>query len=98
MSTQLAHTLKLSVPTVQRSTLPLSLVRVGERVEVVDVQVQGSEKRRLHELGLLPGASVQVVKSDANVGLILAVRQDGRLAISRSIAHKILVCFSGMRE
>lgn len=76
----------------QRPPLPLSLVAPGETVEVVEVRVQGAEKQRLQELGLLPGATVRVVKSDAAAGLILAVRQDGRLAINRSTAHKLIVC------
>lgn len=76
--------------------LPLSLVAVGESVEVVEVRV--TEGRRLHELGLHPGAVVQVMKNDAVAGMILAVHQDGRLAIGRGIAHKILVCLSGTKE
>jgi hypothetical protein len=34
---------------------------------------------------------VRVVKSDASTGLILALHQDGRLALNRGTAHKLLV-------
>jgi Fe2+ transport system protein FeoA len=82
-------------PSRRRPSLPLSLVAAGEVVEVMEVK--GSEKQRLQELGLLPGAIVQVVKSDAAAGLIVAVRHDGRLAIGRSAAHNILVCMKETR-
>ncbi len=74
-----------------RPVMPLSLVSPGETVEVIELRVGDAERQRLHELGLLPGMSVRVVKSDPSTGLILAVHHDGRLALNRSTAHKLLV-------
>ena len=56
-----------------------------------------TEKQRLHELGLLPGSSMRVVKSDPQDGLIVTVREDGRLALNRSTAQKLIVCLVGTR-
>jgi len=81
----------MSNPLNPRPTLPLTLVAPGETAELVEIRLGGDEKQRLQELGLLPGSSVRVVKSDPTFGLILAVRQDGRLALNRSTAHKLIV-------
>ncbi|MBK8027596.1 MAG: ferrous iron transport protein A [Chloroflexi bacterium] len=78
-----------------RPTLPLTMAIPGETVELVDIQLERTEKQRLRELGLLPGSSLRVIKSDPTHGLIVAVRQDGRLALNRSTAHKLLVCLIG---
>lgn len=75
-----------------RPTLPLTLVAPGESAEVVEIRLGGAEKQRMQELGLTTGSTVRVVKSDSVSGLIVAVRQDGRLALNRSTAHKLLVC------
>ncbi|MEO8391567.1 MAG: FeoA family protein [Chloroflexota bacterium] len=75
-----------------RASLPLTLVAPGETVELVEIRLSGDEKQRLQELGLLPGTSIRVVKSDPLGGLIIAVRHDGRLALNRSTAHKLIVC------
>lgn len=79
-------------PLKTRTSLPLTLAAPGEMVEVVEIRLHGDEKQRLQELGLTPGASVRVIKCDPVNGLIIAVRHDGRLALNRGIAHKIVVC------
>ncbi len=81
-----------------RPVMPLSLVAPGETVEVVELRVPDAERQRLHELGLLPGVSVRVVKSDASTGLILALHQDGRLALNRGTAHKLLVSLKNGKD
>lgn len=74
-----------------RSALPLTLLSPGETAELVEIRLSGSEKQRLHELGLLPGSAVRVVKNDPALGLIISVRQDGRLALNRSTAQRLMV-------
>lgn len=74
-----------------RTTLPLTLAAPGEVVEIVEIRLHGDEKQRLQELGLIPGTSIRIVKCDPMNGVILAVRLDGRLALNRGTAHKILV-------
>lgn len=74
-----------------RRTLPLSLVCSGETVELVDIRERGPLRQRLTELGLTRGAAIRVMQSDASGGMILALRQDTRLALARSAAQRILV-------
>ena len=56
-------------------------------------RVRGGKKMRsrLHDLGLNPGASVRVIKNDLPGPLIIAVKDDSRLAVGRGMAHHILV-------
>lgn len=79
----------------QRPTLPLTLVAPGESAELVEIRLGSAEKQRLHELGLLPGSSVRVIKSDPLDGMIVTVRQDGRLALNHTTARKLMVCLEG---
>lgn len=81
----------------KRPVLPLSLVMVGETVEVVEMREQGAVRQRLTEMGLTPGAVVRVVQSDTTGAMILAVRRDARLAVGRSTARKISVCLTNER-
>jgi Fe2+ transport system protein FeoA len=83
---------------VPSGVLPLSLVTPGEIVELVDIREQSAVRQRLGELGLTPGTVVRVVQSDPSSGMILAIRQDARLAIGRSTAHKIIVSFTSSKE
>ena len=77
--------------------LPLSLVAVGESVEVVEMNEQGAVRQRLTELGLTPGTIVRVIQADTTGAMILAVRNDARLAVGRSTARKIRVCLTNER-
>lgn len=74
-----------------RPVMPLPLVTPGETAELVEIRLNGDEKQRLHELGLVPGTLIRVIQSDLTSGMIVAVRQDGRLALNRSTAQKLLV-------
>lgn len=78
-----------------RPTLPLALAATGEIVRLAEIRLQGAEKQRLQELGLLPGSMLRIVQSDPASGLIVSVRHDGRLALNRSTAHKLLVWMEG---
>lgn len=80
---------------VSRPTLPLSLAAPGETVELVEIRLGGGEKQRLQELGLLPGSSLCIIKSDPTLGLIVSVCRDGRLALNHGTARKLLVCLEG---
>jgi Fe2+ transport system protein FeoA len=75
----------------RRPTLPLTMVSPGEMVELVEIRLNSDAKQRLHELGLTPGASIRIVKNDPMHGMIISVRRDGRLALDRATAHKLLV-------
>jgi Fe2+ transport system protein FeoA len=73
-------------------TLPLSLAAPGETVTLVEIRLGSVEKQRLQELGLIPGASVRIIKSDPAFGLIVSVCRDGRLALNHGTARKLFVC------
>ena len=83
---------------VLKQVLPLSLVTAGETVELVDIREQPGVRQRLGEMGLTPGAVVRVIQSHPANGMILAIREDARLAIGRSTAHKIMVSLSPCKE
>ncbi len=79
-------------------TFPLSLVAVGEFAKVIEMQEQGAVRQRLSDLGLTPGTVVRVVQADSTGAMILAFRQDARLAVGRGTARKIRVCLADERE
>lgn len=72
-------------------TMMLSMVESGATVELVSVQEGKRLRKRLADLGLNVGLNVRVVKNCFSGPLILAVREDARLAIGRGMAHKIHV-------
>jgi len=74
-----------------RSTMPLSMVAPGETVELVDIRGGRRIRRRLFDLGLTIGMPVRVVQGGATSAMILAVKNDTRLAIGRGIVRKIMV-------
>lgn len=73
------------------SLLPLSMVEAGQTVELVRIGECRRLRKRLADLGLNTGLSVRVVQNSFVGPLILAVREDSRLAIGRGMAQRILV-------
>ncbi len=69
--------------------IPLTMVSPGERVKLVEVTAGHGARRRLTELGLIPGVELSVVQNKGGP-LLLAVH-DSRLALGRGMAHKITV-------
>ncbi|MEW6572722.1 MAG: FeoA family protein [Bacillota bacterium] len=70
--------------------LPLGMLLPGEEGVIRDVGERRSLHCRLTALGLLPGQRIRVVQNQFCGPLIVAVG-DGRLALGRGLAHKILV-------
>jgi ferrous iron transport protein A len=70
---------------------PLSMAPCNECVRLVDVAGGRTVRRRLAELGLNPGCRLRVVQSRGHGPLILAVKDDTRMAIGRGMAHRIMV-------
>ncbi|MGQ9512629.1 FeoA family protein, partial [Thermodesulfitimonas sp.] len=70
--------------------LPLGMLLPGEEGVIRDVGERGSLHSRLTALGLLPGQRIRVVQNQFCGPLIIAVG-DGRLALGRGLAYKILV-------
>ncbi len=73
------------------ATLPLSMVAAGQTVELIHIEEGRRLRKRLADLGLNVGLSVRVVQNSFAGPLILAVREDSRLAIGRGMAHHIRV-------
>ncbi len=71
------------------NTLPLTMVKLGEMVKLVQIVAGQKIVRRLIELGLTTGIEVQIIQ-DQGGPLILGVR-DSRIVLGRGMAHKILV-------
>ncbi|MER2600338.1 MAG: ferrous iron transport protein A [Caldilineales bacterium] len=78
-------------PAASLSVMPLSMACQGQTVTVT--QINGSQvlRQRLLDLGLNLGARIHVVKNEMTGPLILAVKEDGRLALGRGMTHHVLV-------
>jgi ferrous iron transport protein A len=74
---------------VKNGNLPLSMIKPGQRVKLVDIMAGRRLRHRLTELGLTPGVELKVMQ-DKGGPLLLAVH-DTRLALGRGMAHKIIV-------
>ena len=71
--------------------IPLAMVSPGESVRLAGVRGGWRVRRRLADLGLTPGTVVRVVQSGSWGPLIVAFKDDVRLALGRGMAHKIQV-------
>ena len=71
--------------------MPLSMAPPNKPVALRAIRGGRGLRQRLADLGLTPGVTLQVVQSGTGGPLILAFKEDARLAIGRGMAHKILV-------
>ena len=69
--------------------MPIGLAPVNTEMRVVKVVADEKTKKHLESLGILVNSLITVISS-VNGGVVIAVK-DGRLALDRSIASKILV-------
>ena len=69
--------------------MPIGLAPLNVDMKVVRVLLDDKTKKHLESLGILVNSSIKVISS-VNGGVVVAVK-DGRLALDRSIASKILV-------
>jgi ferrous iron transport protein A len=69
--------------------LNLSLVAPGQQVRVMDVRADQKTSHRLHDLGIVRGATLSVVQDDGR-SLLVAIG-DTRLGLARSLAHRVRV-------
>ena len=70
--------------------MPLSMAVPGTPARVNCVRGKDEVRRFLENLGFVPGTPVTVI-TETGGNLIVAV-SDARVAISRGMANKILVC------
>ena len=71
--------------------MPLAMATLGETVRMVGVRGGQSVRKRLADLGLTPGTELRLVQASAFGPLIVAFKDDARLALGRGMAHKIEV-------
>lgn len=69
--------------------MPIGLAPINTEMRVVKVVADEKTKKHLESLGILVNSLITVISS-VNGGVVIAVK-DGRLALDRSIASKILV-------
>ncbi len=69
--------------------MPLSLAPAGSRVRVVDVRGGRGLVRRLAEMGIYPGAVVEVLSNWS--GPVVVSVGGVRLGLGPGVAHKVLV-------
>lgn len=74
-----------------KHSMPLSLASPGQTVELSEIRGGRRLRQRLADLGLNIGTSVRVIQNDHTGPLILAVKEDARLALGRGMAHHIRV-------
>lgn len=70
---------------------PLSMAHCDQCVRLVGIEGGRTLRKRLCEMGLNPGCELRVVHASGGGPLILAVKEDTRLALGRGMAHRILV-------
>jgi ferrous iron transport protein A len=71
--------------------MPLTMAAPGEDVKLVAIRGGQRIRQRLADLGLTPGTVLQVVQTVSWGPLIVAFKDDARLALGRGMAHKIEV-------
>ena len=69
--------------------MPIGLAPLNTEMKVVKILVDEKTKKHLESLGILVNSQITVISS-VNGGVVIAVKE-GRLALDRSIASKILV-------
>ncbi|HIQ06628.1 MAG TPA: ferrous iron transport protein A [Anaerolineae bacterium] len=69
----------------------LTMATPGEDVKLVAIRGGRGIRQRLADVGLTPGTVLRVVQTDDWGPLIVAFREDARLALGRGMAHKMIV-------
>ena len=69
--------------------MPIALAPLNTDLKVVKVMVDPKTKKHLESLGILVNSSIRIISS-VNGDVVIAIKE-GRLALDRSIANKILV-------
>ena len=72
-----------------RRKMPLTIAPVGREIRILKVLAEEGVRRHLENLGLTTGAEIKVLS--ASGGSVILLVKNGRLAIDRDLAVKILV-------
>lgn len=60
-------------------------------VRVIAVEGGGADEKRLGDLGMHPGARVEVVQHSGENGMLVAVNSDARIVVDQATAERIVV-------
>ena len=80
-----------AAPPLPPPQMPLALASPGQHVIISAVRGGRRWRQRLQELGLHPGSRIRIVKNDMPGPMIVAVKEDGRLALGRGMTQQIMV-------
>ena len=75
--------------------MPLALAPAGTPLRLEAIRGGLRLRQRLADLGLTPGVVVRLVQNDPSGPLILALRDDARLALGRGMAAQVMVIEEG---
>ena len=73
----------------RRCFMPITLAPLNTDIRIVRILTDDKTKKHLEDLGININAVIKVLSS-VNGGVVVAIK-NGRLALDRSIASKILV-------
>ena len=68
----------------------LASLTKGTRARIVGINGGWGAQRRLYEMGLYPGSEI-IVMENTGIGPVIISNRNGRFAIGRGIAMKIMV-------
>lgn len=71
-------------------TMPLAMVKAGERVRLVAVDAGRGLQTRLTAMGLVPGVEIEVLRNSLHGPFIVAVK-GCRMVLGHGITQKIMV-------
>ena len=69
--------------------MPLSLAPLNTELEVIKMLLEEKEKKHLESLGITIGSKLQIL--DSSNGNLIVLVKNGRLALDKIVATKILV-------
>lgn len=82
---------------VELTEMMLTKAPAGENVVISSVRAGRGLKRRLNDMGLLPGTEVKIINNERPGRVVLEVR-GSRLAIGYGVASKVVISTAGSGE
>ena len=73
-----------------KKSIPLSIVKAGEKVRLVSIDAGRGLKSRLTAMGLVPNVEITVVNNSHPGPFVISVK-DSKMILGRGMAHKIVV-------
>ncbi len=70
--------------------MPLAMAQIGQIVRLLSVRAGKGLRKRLADMGLVPGAELEIVQNATSGPFIIRVK-DSRIVLGRGMAHKIMV-------